>query len=50
VEGLDGWTRKMLDFIDLSWDARCIDFHRSERSVGTSSNWQVRQAISKSSI
>lgn len=40
----------MLDFIGLTWDARCIDFHQCERIVSTASNWQVRQRISKASV
>ncbi len=25
----EGWSRKMLEFIALPWDARCKDFHRT---------------------
>jgi tetratricopeptide (TPR) repeat protein len=50
VDDHEGWGRKMLEFIDLPWDARCIDFHRCERTVRTASNWQVRQKINKSSV
>jgi hypothetical protein len=35
----------MIEFVGLAWDERCLDFHKTERSVGTSSNWQVRQKI-----
>jgi tetratricopeptide (TPR) repeat protein len=45
-----GWTRRMLDFIGLPWDPRCVDFHRTERAVATVSKWQVRQRISNSSV
>jgi tetratricopeptide (TPR) repeat protein len=45
-----GWTRKMLDFIGLPWDDRCIAFDKKERVVGTVSNWQVRQKITTSSV
>ena len=44
------WTRAMLEFIGLPWDARCLDFNRTERSVVTASKWQVRQGISTASI
>ena len=44
------WIRRMLAHIGLSWDARCLDFHRTERSVLTASAWQVRQPLSKASI
>jgi len=50
VDDQEGWSRKMLDFIGLPWDARCIDFHQCERTVSTASNWQVRQRISKTSV
>jgi len=46
----EGWSRTMLDFIDMPWDARCIDFHQCIRTVSTASNWQVRQKISKTSV
>ena len=41
----EAWTRRLLDFVGLSWDARCLDFHRTERVVITASKWQVRQKI-----
>lgn len=50
VADQEGWSRKMLDFIDLPWDPRCLDFHRTRRTVLTASKWQVRQTISKASI
>jgi len=43
-------TRRMLDFIGLPWDARCLDFHKTERVVITASRWQVRQKISVASV
>jgi tetratricopeptide (TPR) repeat protein len=50
VEGQEAWSRKMLAFIDLPWDPRCVDFHLTNRTVITASKWQVRQKISKSSV
>jgi tetratricopeptide (TPR) repeat protein len=50
VEEQEAWSRRMLEFIDLPWDARCLDFHQTERVVITASNWQVRQRISRSSV
>jgi hypothetical protein len=44
------WSRKMLDFIGLEWDARCLEFHNTERQVVTASAWQVRQKIYKNSV
>jgi hypothetical protein len=44
------WSRKMVEFAGLSWDARCLDFHATDRAVITASQWQVRQKISASSV
>jgi tetratricopeptide (TPR) repeat protein len=49
IEDQEGWTRRMLDFIDLPWDPKCLDFHQTDRSVITLSKWQVRQKIHSSS-
>jgi tetratricopeptide (TPR) repeat protein len=38
-------TRRILDFLGLEWDERCLDFHKTERAVMTASFWQVRQEI-----
>jgi len=39
----------MLEFIDLPWDPKCLDFHQTDRTVITLSKWQVRQKIHASS-
>jgi tetratricopeptide (TPR) repeat protein len=44
------WSRKMVEFIGLPWDARCLDFHANTRSVITASKWQVRQTINRSAL
>lgn len=44
------WTRKMLDFLGIEWDPRCLDFHQTRRQVVTASYWQVRQKIYKNSV
>lgn len=49
TEDQEGWTRRMLDFIGLPWDPKCLDFHNTERVVITASKWQVRQKMTKSS-
>ncbi len=43
-------SRQLIAFCRLEWDSRCLDFHESDRPVFTSSNWQVRQPIYKSSV
>ena len=50
IEDQEGWTRRMLDFIGLPWDPKCLDFHQTDRNVITASKWQVRQKISSSSV
>ena len=46
----DVWTRKLIDFLGLEWDERCLAFYENERPVFTPSFWQVRQPIYASSI
>lgn len=50
VEDQESWTRRIVDFLGLEWDDRCLDFHKTVRPVLTASNWQVRQKIYKSSV
>jgi tetratricopeptide (TPR) repeat protein len=44
------WSRRLVEFIGLPWDPRCLEFHTLSRSVTTASKWQVRQKINKSSV
>lgn len=50
VTDQETWSRKMLDFIGLEWDPRCLEFHSITRQVTTASAWQVRQKLYKSSV
>jgi tetratricopeptide (TPR) repeat protein len=50
VEEQEAWSRRMVEFIGLPWDARCLDFHATRRSVTTASRWQVRQRASRQSL
>jgi tetratricopeptide (TPR) repeat protein len=50
VEDAEGWTRRMLEFIALPWDPKCLEFHQTDRVVITASKWQVRQKINASSV
>ena len=45
VEDLAGNVRRMLDFCGLEFEAQCIEFHKTERSVRTASSEQVRQPL-----
>ena len=40
----------MVEFIGVPWDANCLEFHRNERTVDTSSKWQARQKIHRTSV
>ena len=44
------WTHRILDFLELEWDDRCLSFDKTERSVNTASAWQVRQKIYSRSV
>jgi tetratricopeptide (TPR) repeat protein len=50
VADQEKWSRKMLDFIGLEWDARVLEFQTTQRQVVTASAWQVRQKIYRSSV
>ncbi len=50
VANQEAWTRKILDFVGLEWDERCLAFHETKRSVVTASAWQVRQKIYRQSV
>jgi Flp pilus assembly protein TadD len=50
VGDLEGVARRIIGHCGLAWDPRCLDFHRTVRSVRTASATQVRQPIYKTSI
>ena len=50
VADLDAEVRRLLDFLGLPFDQRCIDFHKNERAVHTPSAEQVRQPLYKSGV
>ncbi len=50
VADLEGQARRILAHCGLEWDARCLDFHLTERQVRTASATQVRRPIYRSSI
>ena len=45
VDDLEGNVRRLLDFCGLEFEAQCVAFHETQRSVRTASSEQVRQAI-----
>jgi tetratricopeptide (TPR) repeat protein len=50
VADQETWTRRIIDFVGLEWDERCLNFHRTDRPVATASAWQVRQKIYRGSV
>jgi Flp pilus assembly protein TadD len=50
VADLEGETRRILAHCGLEWDARCLDFHRTQRPVRTASATQVRQPLYNSAV
>jgi hypothetical protein len=50
VADLEGQARRLVAYCGLEWDARCLDFHRTERHVRTASLAQVRQPIYAGSV
>jgi hypothetical protein len=45
VDDLEGSVRRILDYCGLPFEAECIEFHKTKRSVRTPSSEQVRQPI-----
>jgi tetratricopeptide (TPR) repeat protein len=50
VGDLEGESRRLIDFLGLDWEERCLDFHRTDRTVTTASSWQVRQPLYDRSV
>ena len=43
-------ARRLVEFLGLEWDNRCVEFHKSERPVKTASLAQVRKPIYRTSL
>jgi tetratricopeptide (TPR) repeat protein len=50
VDDAEGQARRMIEFIGLPWDERCLEFHKTRRSVATASTEQVRQPMYRTSV
>lgn len=50
VADQEGQTRRMLNFLALPWDDRCLAFHQNKRMVATASRDQVRRPLYASSV
>jgi Flp pilus assembly protein TadD len=46
----EGWSRRIIEFIGLPWNDRCLAFEKTERPVNTASVWQVRQKMYRTSV
>lgn len=49
TENTEKVIREIIDFCDLEWEQKCLDFHKSKRPVFTASDAQVRRPIYKTS-
>jgi hypothetical protein len=43
-------AKRLLEFLGLPWNDKCLEFHKSDRPVKTASVAQVRKPIYKSSV
>jgi hypothetical protein len=43
-------ARRLIEFLGLPWNDKCVDFHKSDRPVKTASVAQVRKPIYKTSL
>jgi len=50
VADTEGQARRLLDYLGLPWDPRCLNFHENKRVVRTASAAQVRRPVYKSSV
>ncbi|MFN2369494.1 MAG: sulfotransferase, partial [Desulfurivibrionaceae bacterium] len=50
VADQEAQSRAIFEFCGIPWDSRCLDFHRTQRSVRTLSSSQVRRPIYSDSI
>ncbi len=50
VDDLQGSVRRILEFCELPFEPRCIEFHKTVRSVRTASSEQVRRPINREGL
>lgn len=43
-------SKRMIDYLGLDWDVRCLAFHETRRAVMSPSNLQVRRPLYRASI
>lgn len=50
VHNPESSSRQILEFSELPWDSRCLNFQETDRPVLTASNWQYRQKMNTTSV
>ncbi len=50
VADQEGESRRLIEWLGLQWEPACLEFHRTQRSVRTASDIQVRKPIFSQSI
>jgi tetratricopeptide (TPR) repeat protein len=50
VDDLEANVKRILDFCGLEFEAQCVEFYKTERSIRTASSEQVRRPIFKEGI
>ncbi|WP_243373694.1 tetratricopeptide repeat-containing sulfotransferase family protein [Geotalea sp. SG265] len=45
VEDVEGWARRIIDYLGLPWEDDVLSFRQLDRPVKTASVWQVRQPV-----
>lgn len=50
IENQEEQSRRLINYLGLSWDDACLRFFERDGAVNTYSRWQVRQPIYKSSV
>ena len=50
TEETETYARKLIEFVGLDWEPKCLKFHETKRLVRTASLSQVREPIYKTSV
>jgi tetratricopeptide (TPR) repeat protein len=50
TEAQEPASRRLIAHLGLAWNEACLDYFKTNRTVGTISRWQVRQPIYRSSV
>ena len=50
VDDTEREARRLLEFCELEWDARCLDFQNNTAPVATASSAQVRRPIYRTAV